>query len=945
MANDVNKPRGGRRGDASSLGQVFRRVAQAARPGVEETKLQAIQDALQTRMEDLQDRIENVRQTGEDVENLMKEIASVGGPLTTVETQLAGFAAGRVTKIQKVTQQQFGKFAGERASAQRMRAIGQRPGTYGQASALSGQVSHSALLQQQEYHIGRAQELRETLVEKAGQLPQERLEMIAGGILEHEQKGAVTGAAIAAQRRRGETTQQIHEQGLKLTSAVIQERRRSEIVEGVVAGAGGTQRERNLALEKATDNLVKTFESFNAALEDGTSNLNEMEDSYKVAQKTFKESQIAAGAGPGGGGIGSWLMGATGQAVTAGGAALFNTVGINARMFGVELPARRTELQAGFADLANRQYRDFRSAGGEFDFASARRLAFYNTARDKGSITAAMENTALAAEGVGGVFSSLGGVAGGIAGGNIGAAISGGAAGINNAIRASALALSGIPAAERKLQQINLGLTAGDAVNYQRDANIQDFIDFTMQTGVATRGLGGGRAGTLTSLLNEGGINRLAGLGIRPGQIAGLTRSGVGALGAEFMGAGTLGQAGAAQQAGLLTAEQFIGQAGALSMMGGGGADRLEKIMQNAVATGMDNSKNIQQMVSATISLSADLAGAGLDVSGGQANILAAAATGLSSLGVNQRTMAAANAAAFVDKVGRDRESNIFTVLRSARTRGITAGRGVSNVEFEAAITTPLSVLREIERLGETSGAANKVTEAGLFKTLIDPQTGNVDPKQLEKMIEISKRGILEQTFKFKLDPGLMKRVTESMNVPEGELDPEIRSLFAGAGLTAGGAGVAGLGVRGILRGKIGGRARGGLQIGVGEGGPEEISGAAIEEAVTTQAQTQTKTLTTGMKEMGANFKDALSETNKLFSKIKDVFDPKTMQLNAAEAAKKFDPPAIKFGAATDNFTTAVAAFEALINNDFENNPELRKSWQLIRKNAANKEMDGAKPK
>lgn len=968
MADNVNKPKG-RRADTSGLGQVFRKVAQAAKPGVEETRLQAIQEALQSRMEDLQDRIEQVQSSGEDVEDLMKEIASIGAPLGTVETRLEGFTAGRQTAIQKVTQQQIGKFAGERASGQRVRAIGKRPEVYGQASEMSSQVPSSELQQNHEQSVSRAAELRETLIEKAqAGAPQKVLESIAGGILGHEQQAAVSGAAIAAQRRRGETTQQIHEQGMRLTGVVAQERRAREIQEEATTnvstgdprhisqgGFSGTQKQRDKALEEATKNLTKTFKEFDEALENGSETLADTESAYKKAQKTFKEASIAQGAGRGGGSdileqVAKFFTSkTTGAVLNIGGEAL-KQVGAATRMFGVELPMRRAEVQAGFADMANRQYKDVRNAAENFDIASARRImGSYNVAAEFGEGVGTAENVAIMAETGGQAMQDAAttirkGAATDISGAGVA-----GLQGVGRGLRGAALVTTGIQGAEKNLAAQRSALKVNDAINMMRDTNTQDFIDFTQTTGLATRGLGGARERTLAGdkatnqrgMFDESSIRDLANVGIKSSQIAALTQTGVNALGADFRGVETLQRAGVAQKAGIMTAEQFVTQAGSLSTMGGG-SDQLEKIMRQAVSAGMDNSKNIQQMVSATIALSADMAAAGQDVTGGQSDILASQTQALSDVAVNQRAAIAQRASAVMNAAGGDRDLNIFTVQRAAATRKLLAGKNIGFAGFEAALTTAPNTLRDIRskiQEGDEEGAVKAARAAGLGRTLVNKQ-GGIDEDMLEGLEGISRNDQINRLLSFgKVSKKVEKDIRSKINSPENidktpaqiweTLDQESKDEIQALGQTH-------------RAGRVSGKS---LFVGsatIGDIKPSEnppntsddsMSGQ-IEKSQQIQAQAQAKPIIDGMKNLGTTFKDALKTTNDVFGTLTKQFDPKKMQENAELAAKSFEVPIGVFKDSTGVFNDAVIAFSDLIKNDFEDNPEFADRMKKMRAQA-----------
>ncbi len=493
--------------------------------------------------------------------------------------------------------------------------------------------------------------------------------------------------------------------------------------------------------------------------------------------------------------------------------------------------------------------------------------------------------------------------------------------------------------AERNLAAQRSAMKVNDAINMMRDTNTQNFVDFTMQTGLATRGLGGAREAALAGGPNQRGmfdaqsLKDLANVGIKSGQIAALTQSGVNAMGAEFRGVETLQRAGIAQKAGIMTAEQFITQAGTLSTMGGG-SDQLEKIMRQAVASGMDNSKNIQQMVSATQALSADMAAAGQDVTGGQADILASQTQTLSDMAVNQRAAVAQRASGFMNEAGGDREMNIFTVQRAAMTRKMLAGKNISFAGFEAAITTEPNTLRDIRskiQAGDLEEAAKTAQRAGLGEVLVNKQ-GQVDTDMLQGMEKITRTTTMRRLLTFgKVNKDVEREIMSG--VDEGtafkDLSKDAQDALQALGQTAAGGRVSGQAIFGGTSAIADVKASEREPNTKGDG-----TAGKIEKAQQIQALAQAKPIIDGMKNLGTNFDKALEKTNKIFGSIADKFDPKEMQNNALEAAKAFETPALNCRQGADKFGLAVNMFADLIKHDCEDNPQVADKGRKMKEHA-----------
>jgi hypothetical protein len=173
----------------------------------------------------------------------------------------------------------------------------------------------------------------------------------------------------------------------------------------------------------------------------------------------------------------------------------------------------------------------------------------------------------------------------------------------------------------------------------------------------------------------------MGGVGIRREETAGLVGSFTQAAGAQWSEQDML-SAGKARLSGQLGTEQFAALGGALTDVGGKYGD-LDKTLSEAVKTGMDNSKNITQMVQATVSLSQRDAASGLALSTGTGALLTSAigATSVQNMPENMRVQAAATAMGNYEQMTTHRGVNFQSVMEFAKLR--RAAPDMSVVEQE----------------------------------------------------------------------------------------------------------------------------------------------------------------------------------------------------------------------------------------------------------------------
>lgn len=192
-------------------------------------------------------------------------------------------------------------------------------------------------------------------------------------------------------------------------------------------------------------------------------------------------------------------------------------------------------------------------------------------------------------------------------------------------------------------------------------------------SGITTQGGGGGgdRENALSALTDPAFLSQLAEKGLGQKDLPKVVSAAVSGLGKEFAKdlEGTLSRAASTSQVGYFQSpDQYIQARTALSGVGGSSED-LERIMREAVAAGMDSSKNIMEMVQATQSLSQRSAAMGIQSTVGAANMIGRGVQSLQHLPENMRTSAALHAGQFVDSMASDTGLNLGNVIESGRLR------------------------------------------------------------------------------------------------------------------------------------------------------------------------------------------------------------------------------------------------------------------------------------
>lgn len=236
-------------------------------------------------------------------------------------------------------------------------------------------------------------------------------------------------------------------------------------------------------------------------------------------------------------------------------------------------------------------------------------------------------------------------------------------------IRSGSQVFRGLPQTAKAMEAYRAGQDFAGVANEIPAQLLQAVYDQQMAAYSGTMGLGGAAQAAEATLMDKQSLGNFAKAGLTPAQAASLTSMSSGALGGAEAATSVARRAGEMSQTRLVSAEQYIGMAGQLAGAGGGSAD-LEEIMKNAVAAGMDNAKNIQQMVSATVGLSANMAKMGISGTNSSASVLSAT---MASIG-GDKNIAALAAESMINKraaMDASGDINLGNVIESRELRGL----------------------------------------------------------------------------------------------------------------------------------------------------------------------------------------------------------------------------------------------------------------------------------
>ena len=285
-------------------------------------------------------------------------------------------------------------------------------------------------------------------------------------------------------------------------------------------------------------------------------------------------------------------------------------------------------------------------------------------------------------------------------------------------------------------------------------------------------GGGGDRETAMAALMDPDVLKRLSeesGIGV--GAIPGLVSDFKGAIGKEFTSKsglgveGNLAAAGRAARAGYVDSPgQYASMRGMLTSVGGDAAD-LEKIMKQAVASGMDSSKNIMEMVGAVQQLGSVSAGYGIDTARATGNMIGASVQGLRASGVskNMATKAAQQGMNAVEGFGTSSDFDVFNMMEFAGLREDFTGAKMYELEaLQTASPAQLNELLRLQKSGEMNPETGK-TKAEELATQMGIGGVLTNQEQTQKAINRTQQQVVRRTmglgYNQELEQSIMSKV------------------------------------------------------------------------------------------------------------------------------------------------------------------------------------------
>lgn len=519
----------------------------------------------------------------------------------------------------------------------------------------------------------------------------------AGRIQELQEEIALNKRLLKVQVKEGLSTEKRQYSAQDTVSRASSVLGQAALRDEVASGRYGTTAEETGKLADMFGKLTEALEKFEEVSERATDAQGNLTEEYKQASATLdkmqkdteKQRKIVAEVERQGGGGGGGLQNVR-NALPG-----FQAMVDNA--YGMDIDDKITEmrLKAGMGQTAVDQYNRVNAGiGGDM-----RSLLRESTSQDFiKSFSDDMRQKAIRQGSINAVTGAAGGIIDGLGAMSEGSPIAGGATmggGIMRGIRGGMAVYRGLPQTAKALDAYQAGEQFSSVGLEIQAQGLQAVYD--QQMGAYQASIGRGQTGLATeaTLMDTHSLSDFAKQGMTPAQAANLTAMAGSAIGGTGSATGTALAASRAQQSRIMSADQFIGMTGQLANAGGSASD-LEEIMRNAVAAGMDNAKNVQQMVSATVALSSNLAKSGLQGAAGSASNVVGSL--IQSLGGDKNTAALAaesmvNIRANLDS---DRGLNIGNVyedqqLRKLDPRLSTVQKetiaGLSQAEFNNLLT------------------------------------------------------------------------------------------------------------------------------------------------------------------------------------------------------------------------------------------------------------------
>jgi len=530
-------------------------------------------------------------------------------------------------------------------------------------------------------------------------------------------------AAMGTQRKLGlDLSSQYHHASdvAKRTEAEIDTR---GIQRAATSGQLGSRGQVEQKLEDVSKSLVETFKRYDEAVKSSSKSASELAKEFSKLESEQRKYKSALRAMDRGGAGSNMAQGISGTLTNLG--VIGQAVGQGLMYENVTSELAQRQSRIGFAQLANQRFSNVYDATQGDASALRRTLTGTYDRQIQAGLEMGQAADVASLIGVGGSAAVMTGTgidaitnAGSGIRSLVGSGMNPALAGANH-VTGAAAKMS--PAALQFHQQLTdyrkqitqsqvfqqaaqLSRQEEDVVNMIGDTGMQKALGQLRGGTMATRGMGSRREGFQSLMMDPFNVGLMADAGLSMQDMQRLTGAGVQLLGGQFgenggaSGMADILRGGQLARSGTLqSADQYIQARGALTGVGGESGD-LERIMRNAVAAGMDNSKNIMEMVAATRGLAERSAVMGISTVGGASEMMARGTQALKELGVppDMRSAAAAQAANVAEGAFTDSGMNIGNIAEFAKLRKLFPEAGIDELDTMARLSG--SELREIQQ-------------------------------------------------------------------------------------------------------------------------------------------------------------------------------------------------------------------------------------------------------
>jgi hypothetical protein len=746
-----------------------------------------------------------------------------------------------------------------------------------------------------------------------------------------ESKTRESAKAIAlerAQKRGGFDRESQYERASSLVQDIESKKSSKEIQEKMKAG--GEEGFRSLEdalkkLDKTSETLAEKFKAFNEEMEtakgvteETAKALAEATEEQQRQQKVVKEFEKQGDSGGP-----KWAKGL--QEASNVGLAVSDA----ARYSFITSDIQQKQARAGVADIVNQEYFDYRAAA-KGDMSALRRVSGMYRRQEKEAAELKLREVGV---GSGEVGLASAGVLGEVAEAQATAVlpwdkvIKGGTAAVKGGAKVAKIGVDvgkEITSTNTFIQGFQAGKGLEDTTNAIADYHRQELFDYGRNMYSTVQGFGAESDKTFKAFSTGESLSKFAELGFNPTETLQLVGQASQAMGGAFTNVSAGKQqeitrrAAELDQARVMSAEQYMGNMGQLTQVGGG-QKQMEEIMSNAVARGVGNAKNISDIVSL--------------VTGMAAKTGSASAAGTTAI-VN-RTMA--NLAEVMPGAEYEALRRQTTAALTDKTNEMISGTGMDfasvvgmahiNKDFgHLSQATRMVMKRDLsldkiaemeERLKDKSPEGEKAFKEytqsiGMAEMLYDEEGKYIGADKAREAVGKLKKIAAKQVSTTTVgvaDSKTREQYEKHISGEKQELtEAETAKLGAVAKLATG--------VTGAAEGQKG-------QFGENtakslpkvSGAPKEGPTSTIAGQVAAGKQVDVKGLGTGAALEGKDVIDALGNMTKQFTEAMKDFKPGELQTKSAQAAEKM----------TTDFST-------IVNVDFKNAiKSLREAAELIK--------------